>query len=227
MPIPSIEKLLAAPAPGLVFEVDDDAGEAQIARHTPHLLGGPPSRAELHTLRELTGGDPAHATLESVYERHNGLQLYQMWDGMNNLPFAAVHLLPISMWDAGSMEYKTEEHMESLVRFPMYASGSWRIIGLIASGKTVLVYFFSGEKDGESVAGKIFTLSLDPILGADEVFAESFEALLDSMAERPADLIGEISLVWQLNYKDDALIGDLVGHAEDVTAHPGFSDWTG
>ncbi|MCC5785482.1 MAG: hypothetical protein JJU33_02130 [Phycisphaerales bacterium] len=227
MPIPSIQKLLAAPAPGLVFEVDDIDGDAQIARQTPHLLGGPASPAELRTLRQLTGGDPAHATLEKVYERHNGLQLYLMWDGTNGLPFAAVHLLPISMWAVSSMEYKSEEEMESLSAFPMYASGSWRIIGLFASGKTVLVYFFNGERDGESVAGEVFTLSLDPILGADEELAESFEALLDAVAEDPADLIGKISLVWQLNDKGDDLIGDVISHAEDITTHPGFSDWTG
>lgn len=219
MPIPSIEKLLAAPAPGLAFEFHVADKPKRVVLPSPHELGKPPSQAHIAKLKALAKGMPEHEEMVRLYEVHDGAKLFIMSEGGTRYTKPAVELLPIAKWDKYAEEFlDLEELTECYPGF--YEAGEWRAIGTIEAEGTTLIYFFDGEYNGEPLAGRIFTVMLDPLMDCDEELAPSLPAFLGSLAEDPPQILGRLELIWDAMIDGKDIIGGLIGWTPDAASDP-------
>lgn len=219
MPIPSIEKLLAAPAPGLAFEMHVDDKPKRVVLPSPHKLGKPPSATHLAKLKALANGMPEHEEMVRLYEAHDGVKLFNMSEGGMKYTKPAVELLPIGKWQKHAEEFLEMDILEEC--YPgFYDAGEWRAIGTIEAEGTTLIYFFDGEFNGEPLAGRIFTVMLDPVMDCDEELAPSLPAFLGSLADDPTEILGRLELIWDAKIGKETLIGNLTGWTPDAASDP-------
>lgn len=127
---------------------------------------------------------------------------------MNGEPTGALRVLSIAEWDSytaelagGNLAYLVE-HMGD-----MYVPGRLIVIAANESESTRLVLFKKGTFEGMELAGKVFCVSMDPVLGASEAVADSFFALIESFASDPAGFLSRIGCAY-VAFGTDGMYGD-------------------
>ncbi|MCC5785481.1 MAG: hypothetical protein JJU33_02125 [Phycisphaerales bacterium] len=220
MPIPSFQRLLAVPAPGLAFEMYVNDKPKRVVLPSPHKLGKPASEKDLGKLKALAKGMPEHEELVRLYEAHDGVKLFILSEqGSAHLFCPVVELLPIAKWDKlAEVNLDIEVLKECYPGF--YDAGEWAAIGTIEAEGTTLIYFFDGEYNGEPLAGRIFTVMLDPVMDCDELLAPSLPAFLGSLAADPTEILGRLEMIWDAKIGNETLIGNIVGWTPDAASDP-------
>ncbi|TVS04174.1 MAG: hypothetical protein EA423_07820 [Phycisphaerales bacterium] len=219
MPIPSIEKLLAAPAPGLAFEMHVNDKPKRVVLPSPHKLGKPASETDLGKLRALAKDMPEHEEMVRLYGAHDGVKLFNMSEGGTKYTKPAVELLPIGKWQKHAEEFLEMDILEEC--YPgFYDAGDWAAIGTIEAEGTTLIYFFDGEYNSEPLAGRIFPVMLDPVMDCDELLAPSLPAFLGSLAADPTEILGRLEMIWDAKIGGEDLIGNIVGWTPDAASDP-------
>lgn len=221
-----LETLLAHPAPGLVFGPHKRAMLARRAHASRHERGGVMSSAERQELDRLVGGRPELADLRELYECFDGARLFSLKCPRCDDPHWGLSLLPVSEWDAATGRWRAGGECASFMEeCTLYTRGEWRVIAATANEGMSLVQFFSGERDGESLAGRIFCIGLDGVLGFEEEVAGSLSAMMDEMVRDPAAFFGRLGFCWSVE-SDHGCFGDPVeSYVADVRGHPDAAPW--
>lgn len=195
MAIPaSFEALSAHPAPGLHFPPHAGAGSGERIVASPHLFAEPASAEDLGILREKTKACPrAQAELSEFYSRWNGVGVCCLQLPEQAGLAASVCILPIGMWASFTDELSGEDlgwMLEGLE--DMYVPGRFLVIGVSPCEETRLVLFTEGRYDGQDLAGKVFCISMDPVLSFTEPVAGSFNGLLEAIGSDPVGFLNSI-----------------------------------
>ena len=188
------EALLKHPAPGLRFPPHKFAGTGEYILPVRHRPGPPATPTEIDALRELTSASPAaQAQLLEFYRRYNGVDLCCSPDILNGGEAAALSILPIERWEPETAELLDTDLAWMLEGVEeMYRPGNFLTIGANNSERTRLTLFTAGEYDGEALAGRVYCVAVDPVVGFTEVLAPSFYHLLDGFADDPAAFLKKI-----------------------------------
>ncbi len=174
------------PAPGLHFPAIEWAERDEFVVPAPHRFGDPADETRLEELRKRTAACPALQTdLLDFYTRWNGASLCCLPDLLNGEATAALNILPIEDWDEA-----TDDLLEGLE--DIYIPGTYFVLAASPQEGTQLTLFTEGMLEGEPLAGKVFYLSMDPVLGPTEAVASSFNDLLDRFASNPAGFLEHI-----------------------------------
>jgi hypothetical protein len=190
----SFEAFLAHPAPGLHFPAHPHSRTAEYVTPAPHDIR-PPASAELLGRVEAEVTAPAvRRELLDFYGRWNGVGLLCLPDLLNDIPRAPA-LAILSVEESAELTEDLES-AESSFMFEgleeMYRPGSYRVVAAHGSEGTRLVLFTEGEYKGRPLAGKMFCVALDPVLGFTDVVAESFMGFLDAVARDPIAFLEHI-----------------------------------
>ena len=222
----SIDALMAHPFPGLVFKPHGDAGVPRRAHPTPHLLKGAMSEQEQQELAQLAGGASALQGLVDFYRRSNGADLYILKCPNCEVPHPAISFLPVSEWAAATAAWQPGGEMASFMEgCDLYTQTTWRVIASLPSEEMRLVQFFSGHYQGQDVAGRICNIGLDGYLGFEDVVAESFEGLLASIINDPAEFFNRLGFTWIVE-TDQGCYGDPIeGYTPNLQLHPDRAPW--
>lgn len=182
------------PAPGLHFPAHEAADRDEYVLPAPHAFADPANGSQLEELRKRTAACPTLQTeLLDFYTRWNGAALCCLPDPLSGAPASALTILPIEAWDKATEPFTTDDLGWMLDGLEdMYVPGRFFVIAVSPSEGTHLVLFTEGLFEGESLAGKVFYLSMDPVLGATEPVANSFNSLLDEFATDPAGFLERI-----------------------------------
>lgn len=226
MVLESIEELMQHPSPGLVFGPHDRALLPRRAHPTSHAWKGHMSAEESRLLTQLAAGLPARNGLEALYKRSNGVDLFILKCPNCEEPHPAISFLPVSQWESATAAWKGDSEMASFMEgCDLYSQGEWRVIGSMASEEMRLVQFFSGNFEGEDVAGRIYCIGLDGYLGFEDVVAESVDELLDQVLKDPAAFFDRVGFTWLVD-TDQGCFGDPIeAYTADVRQHPHSSPW--
>ena len=222
----AIEEFMSHPAPGLVLEQHEEANLPRRVHPTRHewlAAIGPKERAELH---RLVADYHELADLKELYERSNGVKLFYLKCPHCDEPHWALSFLPVRDWARASKVWR-KGGMSSwaLEECDMYTHGEWRVIAILPSEQMNLVQFFSGEYEGQKLAGKIFCIGLDGYMGFEEELAPSLSALLEEIQRDPAAFFNRLGFSWMVQ-TDEACFGDSIGgYMPDMRGEPDASPW--
>jgi hypothetical protein len=221
-----IDELLSHPAPGLIFAAHDRLGLPRRAHPTPHLFKGAMSELEDQELARLANGAATLQGLIDFYRRSNGADLYILKCPNCEVPHPAISFLPVSEWAAATAAWQPGGEMAFCMEgCDLYAQTTWRVIASLPSEEMRLVQLFSGQYQGQDVAGRICCIGLDGYLGFDEVLAESFEGLLASIIKAPADFFNRLGFSWIVE-TDQGRCGDVIeGYTPNLQSHPDRAPW--
>ncbi|MCC6968784.1 MAG: hypothetical protein IT434_01050 [Phycisphaerales bacterium] len=224
--IAAIESLMGDPAPGLVFGVHERAKLPRRAHPSRHAWGSEVTTAERKELIALTAGSPELADLLDVYERSNGVHLFYLKCPNCDEPHWGLTLLPISEWATATAVWQAGGDCASLMEgCDLYHKGQWRVIASMPSEEMHLVQFFSGEHDGEKLAGKIYCIGLDGYLGFQEEVAPNLSSLMQDIAQDPAAFFDRLGFGWTVEV-DEGCFGDPIEqYIADVRGHPDAVQW--
>ncbi len=223
----SFLRMLNDPAPGLVFGAYDEFKIPERAHASPHGIAPRAGWLARRQLKRLTRGNPALADLVEFFTKWNGLRICTMWDDLNHRDIGAIDFLPIKWWSEQTRPYIDGDMVWAMKHCEMYKRGTWRIIARLHCEGMGLVIFFDGQHEGESLAGKMFMVGLDGLLGYEEVLAPSFSAFLEEFVANPAAWFERIGFSWHMR---DPATGDWLGdvireYVPDVRDHPALTEW--
>lgn len=223
----SFQRLLTAPAPGLVFSAQPDRGLAERAYPAPHTVGPPASWLAQRRLRRLCGDESLRDALSDLYGRFDGMVLFSLRDMIEEFDSGAVDLLSVGWWQRATAAYSKEEALRRRIQSSsLYASGTWRVIGYVYPDQAALTMFFDGTHQGRSLAGRVFLLTVDGNAGQEQELAPSLDALLESIGADPVGFLSRVGFRWSLPAEDGAWCeGRVMGYVEDVRTHPARVDW--
>jgi hypothetical protein len=178
-------------------------------------------------LRSLTLKHPAaHGDFVECYERINGAAVCVLWESINTREIAALTLLSIEDWEVATEPWSSGELAGFMQGCAMFTRGTWRVIAELPSESQCLVYFFDGEHEGRALAGSMFCLGLDGILGFEEVLAPSFAEFIGELTRDPAALLDRIGFCWHIMRDARVGWGDPVeAYVPDVRGHPDLTEW--
>lgn len=231
MSIPSsFLDLLAAPAPGLVFDAHPHISAPVRAYSTPNRLNAGAKAGALRILESLMAlakGRGDFRALRALYEKHDGLALFELADPCSRQKVCAIQLLPIDRWEAATGSLLGEEEGAYLIEdCPLYQSGTWRVVARSPGEGQVYALFFDGEYEGKSLAGQMYSLSMDPVLGAEELVSASYGAFLDEIARDPPAFFARVGFTWVVMVSKDLGYGDPIReYLPDVRSHPALTTW--
>jgi hypothetical protein len=209
-----------------VFPAHKWAPAPERAYATPHRAARGPSRAETAELARLAGsGSTELAALVEVYSQHNGAELCLLQDGLNQREVAALTLLPIQQWEEATEPWRDGEIAEFMEGCELYRSGTWRVVAQLPSEDQSLVTFFGGVCRGEPLAGKMFCIGLDGLLGFEELLAPDFGAFIQEFTSNPAAVFERIGFCWYVKGKDGTYGDPIEGYVPDVRTHPHLTPW--
>ncbi len=187
-------------APGLHFPAHRRAECGEYTLPALHSFAPPATETQLAWLRQKTVAYPTlQRDLLDFYARWNGVVLCCAPDALTGEPTPLLTILPIEQWDEFTEELTTGDlawMLDDLEQ--MYVSGRSFVIAVAPSEGTRLVLFLEGVLEGEKLAGKVFYISMDPVLSFTEPVANSFPELLHQFGTDPAaflDKIGSTSAV--------------------------------
>jgi hypothetical protein len=211
MAIPrSFEELVSHPAPGLHFPPHELAGTVERIVPSAHRFGDPASAKAIRTLRTKTAACPeAQSELLEFFSRWDGANLCCLPDPLNGGLAPALSILPVAAWDEFTSELVGEDlnwMFDGLEE--MYVLGRFLVIAATDSECTRLVLFTGGQFDGIDLSGKVFYVSMDPVLGFTEPVAGSFHQLLHSFAADPAAFLSRIGFT-SVVAKGEHIYGDV------------------
>lgn len=194
MPIPaSFEALAAHAAPGLHFAPHERAERGECVLPAPHQFGRPATPAALETLRKKTAACPQlQADLLEFYSRWNGVGLCAAPDLLSGEPSPALNIHPLEEWDGLAAELVGDLSWMLDGLEDMYVPGRYFVFASTPSEDTRLILFAEGSFDGHPLAGKLFYLSMDPVLSFTDPVADSFFAMLNAFAGEPAAFLKHI-----------------------------------
>lgn len=244
----AFQRLLQDPAPGLLFAAHKDIGVSERIYLTPHTAAGPPSMYERAVLRRLLGkrwggwgsrgkseGTSNLDDLAEFYATHNGARLFTLWDRLNAREVGAIELLPIALWDEATRPYIDGDMAWAMEGCEIFTRGVWRVIGESPSEGLRFVIFFDGEgtynaETGDEVtgplAGRMFAIALDPILGYEDLLAPNFSAFLAAIAADPAAFFERVGFGWYVDSPSGGTYGDPVAaYLPDARTHPNLTEW--
>lgn len=227
----AFELLRNHPAPGLHFPPHRSAGVGEYILPAPHRFGRPAGRSGHRVLRRLTrAAGSVQGELLEFYERWNGVDLCCLPDPLGESQYCpGLTIFPVEQWRSATGKLTTGSNTWILedVR-GMYAPGSFIAIGGYGSEGTRLVLFTKGQLREEALAGKMFCVAVDPVMGYTEELAGSFELFLEEFAADPAKFLDRIGFchhvtdgrgqVW--GAVPDRYIPDIRG-MEDLIGVPG------
>src|SRR5262249_21339244 len=133
------------------------------------------------------------------FSRYDGVELCCLLDEVNGEESAALSIVSIKEQKRLTVELeggRLKFVLEGLE--DVYVKGNYFVIAANDSEGTRLVIFTRGECDGESLAGRVCCVAMDPVLSLTEPVARSFYELLETFAQDPAkflDKIGYCSVV--------------------------------
>ena len=195
MTIPaSFEAMLKHPAPGFHFPPHEHAGIDACILPVKHRVGRPATPAAIETLIRLTAkSEGTQAQLLDLYQKYDGVELCCSPDVFNGGEAPALCILPVEEWEPQAA-YLLSDDLSWLFDGleDMYKLGDFLVIAANDNEHTRLVLFTAGTHDGEALAGKIFCVAMDPVLGFTEVLAHSFHDMLDMFAQNPASFLEKI-----------------------------------
>ncbi|HOB76405.1 MAG TPA: hypothetical protein PKG54_17985 [Phycisphaerae bacterium] len=204
MTIPlSFQTLAEHPAPGLHFPAHERAERDEYVLPAPHYFGTPATPRELERLRNKTAACPSlQAELLAFYSRWNGVDLCAVPDLLSGEPTPALCIHPLEDWDGltAQLANKMGWVLEGLEE--MYVAGRYQVFASSPGEGTRLVLFTQGECEGRPLAGKVFYLSMDPVLSFTEPVADSFFALLSAFADDPTAFLARIGYTTCVSGKD-------------------------
>lgn len=200
MAVPAaFETFAAHPSPGLLFPPHKQAERDEYVVPAPHQFGRPATPEALRVLQRKSAACPwLQADLLEFYSRWNGVGLCAAPDVLSGEPSPALMIHSIEDWDSLTAELVGEMSwmLEGLEE--MYIPGNYFVFASTPSEGTRLALFAQGSFEGQPLAGKVFYLSMDPVLSSTEPVAESFCGMLNAFASDPAAflrLIGYTSSV--------------------------------
>jgi hypothetical protein len=221
-----IEELMAHSAPGLAFGPHQFAKLPRRVHATAHAWGGALSVAEREELDRLTLNSSVFDDLHEVYQRANGACFFLMESQRDNEAHWGFQLLPIEAWrEITDMWLPGGDYASFMEKCDLYKHGEWRVIAMIGDGGMFLIQFFSGERDGESLAGRIFCVGLGGLLGYEEEVAESFSSLIESVVRDPAAFFCRMGFTWSVESEEGCFGDPLERYVSDVRGDPDVQPW--
>ncbi len=224
----SLLSMLCHPAPGLKFPHHDGSGVGPVVVPVSHHGEPPASDAGLKQIDALCENAPELASqLGALYGKHDGVAMSVLPALPGEDPMPAAWLLPTEDWDAATDEWTGDDMSWAFEGLEMYSAGTWRVIGGIAGEGTDIVLFFDGEHNGEPLAGKCFCISLDPVLGYEEVVARSVDSLLARLGDDLVGFLSEVEFCWttasdegtEYGWEPDEYLPDVRGNELLVEPH--------
>jgi hypothetical protein len=74
----------------------------------------------------------------------------------------------------------------------MYVAGTYVVVAVAGGENTRLVLFTEGKVEGRSLAGRVYYMSMDPVLPFDEPVASSYRDMLARLGRDPLAFINDI-----------------------------------
>lgn len=194
MRIPAaFEALSMHPAPGLHFPPHEWAKLPERVVPTPHYFWSPASASALKVLRNRTKACPKlQAELVAFYSRWKGVAFCAPHDPQSGMASPALTIYPVEDWAQLTARLAGELRWMLNGLEKMYVRGRYFVFAASPSEDTLLTLFTEGTFKRRSLAGKVFYLSMDPVLSFTEPVADSFFALLDTFAGDPAAFLARI-----------------------------------
>jgi hypothetical protein len=212
MSIPrAFEDLLAHPAPGLHFPAHPGTRTDEYILPCPHRPGTSASAAQLAHLRKLTALAPqVQAQLLQFYGRWDGVELCCLADPCYpGTSEAALTLLCLDDLCGLTEELLDDASwlLDSLG--DMYVPGNFVVIASSPEEATRLTLFMAGEYEGQPLAGRIFYVSMDPVLSFTKPLAESFDNLLSVLGTDIAAFLRRIAYCHAVYDREGQLYGSV------------------
>ena len=224
MPLPAqLESLASHPAPGLVVTSHERPGAPACILPTSHHVQPPASPDDLAAFRAAAAHAPeALAEWLPFYEACDGFYLCMLHDELNDEALPAFALLTIAESIELTRRHEPGGEAAWLVEdmADIYTPGNFRIVAYSPEEGTMLALALGGEIDGQPIAGKLFYLSMDPILDSYEPLFPSLTALLDRLRDDPAGLLAELRFSPIFKHQGALNAGAIVGYVPDCRNDP-------
>ncbi len=174
--------LLQHPSPGLCFPAHARAHIPARIMTTTHVAGPPASPGLLAGVRRLAADAPAVAEeLVAFYSRWNGVELCRLPSPFGAGIESALHILPADALEDATAEVRELDWMQEAPD-DLNAPGAYVAFAAHESESTRLIIYLRGEMEGHSVVGKIFTVSVEPVM---DPVADSFFGMLRDFVTDP------------------------------------------
>ena len=215
MAIPrAFEVLVSHPTPGLHFPPHRRTQTPERVVPAPHRLGRPATANAMQILAERIQDAPpgVQAQLVEFYSRWNGVDLCCLPDPLSGEPTGALRILPIAEWDDYTKELLTGDLSVLLEQLgDMYTPGRFIVIAANEDECTRLALFMHGATENMELAGKVYYLSMDPVLSPYDIVADGFFSLIESFAADPAAFLSRIGYTY-VAFGKGAMYGDVPDH---------------
>ena len=130
------------------------------------MAGEPASSQDLRTLQAIMSGhSEVHRPLLELYRETNGAALCILWEDINEREVAALTLLPVEDWDPATEPWVSGDMASFMQGCEVFTRGTWKVIAQLPSEGQSLVYFFDGVCGDKPLAGSMFCIGLDGLLG--------------------------------------------------------------
>ena len=209
--IVSLLSMLNDPAPGLRFDPHDAAEVGERVYSTPHYRAKPAGLLARLAIRKLCkNATELQKQLLALYSNCNGVGICLLPPVPPMPSQYMLELYPVQSWRRATSRWKQDDYLSELLeQCPVYASGTWMVIGALNSEGMSLVLFFDGEYKGINLAGRCFCIGLDGYLSFEDELAESFTGLTEYIGTDLIGLTKKLGYSWCVAGPNGSMFGDV------------------